>query len=537
MINPNALLEAVVSDCGNAEVGTAYSYACTRLQQRLLKKNATSRVATADKKAIANFVQRSAKPVMPLPSLFEARGWMIQTLGDLEEEEVAAGMRTGPGSVIKQPGSDPSTSGILKLLGRHGPTASSRDVAVEVLSLVAKYDPVLYSALAGMSQKIAIAPYNKLTTVPKDNSTDRVIAIEPTLNAYLQQGIRSVLENRLQLIGVDLATQPFENQRLARRGSIDGYLCTVDLSAASDSISRELVEALLPKQWAEYVLFASSPHTLIPSKYFGEAAVISGRICLSMGNAITFPLQTLIYLALAGQVMRQCGIEPRVNDNLAVFGDDIILPSSCFEKLEQLLEACGFTVNANKSFSQGPFRESCGADWYLGMNVTPVYIRGLASTPELFVARNMLAAFYYRWSVPGFSAIQLIDDELKRRRTFLFVPLSAPVDSGIRVKRVPKFLERCSETQAWKYRSYQRSTQYRSVRKLVDNRILQLFQIQAHLRGWVSGQDLLERPSTRRTRYRSVIRVHSNWCYVLPSDRWLYDLGHSTSGDTPSWRD
>ena len=39
------------------------------------------------------------------------------------------------------------------------------------------------------------------------------------------------------------------------------------------------------------------------------------------------------------------------------------------------LEAFGLLVNKKKSFSKGNFRESCGGDYFMGTDVTPVYMR------------------------------------------------------------------------------------------------------------------------------------------------------------------
>jgi len=95
---------------------------------------------------------------------------------------------------------------------------------------------------------ITIVPGNRITTVPKNAKTDRIIAIEPTLNGYMQHGVGSLIRSRLKRVGVDLNNQR-RNQELALLGSVDGSLATIDLSAASDSVSTELVRRLLPPDW------------------------------------------------------------------------------------------------------------------------------------------------------------------------------------------------------------------------------------------------------------------------------------------------
>jgi hypothetical protein len=43
--------------------------------------------------------------------------------------------------------------------------------------------------------------------------------------------------------------------------------------------------------------------------------------------------------------------------------------------LIERLEFCGFKTNTRKSFWQGDFRESCGTDWWRGLDVRPFYLR------------------------------------------------------------------------------------------------------------------------------------------------------------------
>jgi len=78
------------------------------------------------------------------------------------------------------------------------------------------------------TQWFTIVPGNKVVTVPKNSKTDRIIAIEPTMNMYIQKGLGGCIRNCLRRVGVDLNDQT-KNQRLAREGSLSGSLCTLDL--------------------------------------------------------------------------------------------------------------------------------------------------------------------------------------------------------------------------------------------------------------------------------------------------------------------
>lgn len=215
------------------------------------------------------------------------------------------------------------------------------------------------------SQVFNIVRGNRVTTVPKNFKTDRVIGIEPDLNMYVQKGIGSCIRKRLRRIGVDLDDQTL-NQRLAREGSMNGNLATLDLSSASDTICIGIVESLIPDDWLTALKQCRSPYGVLPS---GESVLY--RKFSSMGNGYTFELESLIFWALSSAV---CDLQ-KVYGVVTVYGDDIIVPVEAYPTVVQILEFAGFLVNKKKSFASGPFRESCGKHYFEGEDVTPFYIR------------------------------------------------------------------------------------------------------------------------------------------------------------------
>jgi len=236
----------------------------------------------------------------------------------------------------------------------------------------------------------------RLGFVPKTSRTDRTICVEPSLNALGQKGIGSYMKKRLGLFGVNLRDQSV-NQRYALLGSIDGSLATIDLSSASDTVSYALVMSLLPSGWFDLLDLFRSECVEVPG------GVIELEKFSSMGNAYTFELESLIFYALALAVCDSLDLwgEPifaRCPDgvtrlqvckwDLAVFGDDIIVPVGAYKLLVETLNWCGFTVNGDKSFSTGNFRESCGADWLFGFDVRPWYLRDEVSERSLYISHN-----------------------------------------------------------------------------------------------------------------------------------------------------
>lgn len=225
--------------------------------------------------------------------------------------------------------------------------------------------------------KLALS-HSKLVFVPKDSRTFRPIGVEPLLNGLGQKGIGSYLRKRLKMFGVDLKSQE-RNQKLAERGSVDNSLATIDLSSASDTISYGLVMDLLPYDWFCFLDYFRSPTI----SYKGE--IIELERFSSMGNAYTFELESLIFYSLCYGVSKYLNIETA---DISVYGDDIIVPVSMVETLYRVIESCGFTVNSEKSFCSGPFRESCGADYLLGSDIRPFYQKTQIADRDLFVMHN-----------------------------------------------------------------------------------------------------------------------------------------------------
>jgi hypothetical protein len=261
-------------------------------------------------------------------------------------------------------------------------TSVRRKLSVDptVTAGASKYVPYLQAQFPTWSslERATIKDYGKLATVPKNAKTDRCIMVEPIINTFLQKGVGRWIRNRLlRKAGVDLRDQS-RNQMLAREGSITGDLATLDLSSASDTISRELVASLLPYPW--WVLLEDLRTDVILHE--GEKHVLAKFS--SMGNGFTFELESLIFYAIA-RTACETGI-------VSVYGDDIIVPSCYALDVIERLEMCGFSINTEKSFFQGPFRESCGGDFFEGFDIRPVYVAGLLSVRELYRLHN----FFYR---------------------------------------------------------------------------------------------------------------------------------------------
>jgi hypothetical protein len=246
----------------------------------------------------------------------------------------------------------------------------------------------------------------RVISVPKTLKTPRIIAIEPTVMQYMQQGLLEVMRDEIAQIDYlrpfinDLDQEP--NRFMAQKGSIDGSLATLDLSEASDRVSNQLVRTLLAP-WRllhDAVDDTRSRRADVPGYGILRLAKFA-----SMGSALCFPMEEFVFTTIAFMAVEKTLSHQLTTKDLKsfvgrvrVYGDDIIVPVDCVDSAIQLLEAFGLKVNRNKSFWTGKFRESCGGDYYNGVDVTPVRVRamipssrkdahGIASTVAL---RNLL---------------------------------------------------------------------------------------------------------------------------------------------------
>lgn len=273
---------------------------------------------------------------------------------------------------------------------------------------------------AGIAARVKLVSHNNISFVPKTVKTHRSIAVEPLLNGFVQKGVDLALRLRLKRIGIDLQDQE-PNRQMAREGSyddVDGF-CTIDLSSASDSIATEVCRTLLPYDWF-YMLDS------IRSRKYNYRGVISPfeKFC-SMGNGFCFPLETLLFTAACHAVKAgRPGIDFRV------YGDDIIVRKQFYEPVVALLNYLGFAVNREKTFSQGPFRESCGADWFGGKDVRPFTLDfALDSSQSIYKILNLTlrnsrtTAFFEETRA---FLLRLLPKELR-----FFRPYHGPADTAI----------------------------------------------------------------------------------------------------------
>lgn len=238
----------------------------------------------------------------------------------------------------------------------------------------------------------------RLCAVPKTLKAPRIIALEPASRQFLQQGIKDYLYDHIEnntFLNKSINFQDQSiNRSLALENSVTRYQSTIDLSAASDRINKQLIYLMLssvPKLRDD--VFSTRSDVI---EIDGEPVKLNKFA--SMGSALCFPLESLHFFILCAVVIK--GSRRTLTHMEAiklaticvkVYGDDIIIPSTFTERLYETFPIFGSKVNMSKSFVKSKFRESCGCDAYDGVDITPLYARQII--PNKRTCSNQIVSY------------------------------------------------------------------------------------------------------------------------------------------------
>lgn len=286
---------------------------------------------------------------------------------------------------------------------------------------------------------VLITDSSTLFYAPKNAEIARACCTEPGINMLLQRGVGEFIEDRLKTWGINLEYQSDLNKNLAKIGSVDDNLVTLDLKSSSNSVSLALVNEYVPTPLRGWLTLTRSPFVTLPGGEKLEMKMVS-----SMGNGYTFPLQTAIFTCIvkACHALKDIPFERGLEKRWGVFGDDIIVEKRLLSSVLRLLFLLGFTVNEGKSFTVGPFRESCGGDYYRGHNVRGVYVKSLESDPQIYSALNRLNRWSVRHGIPLRNTCRVLMSFLRRK---VLVPRFEGDDAGLHVQSIdlPSRVYRC----------------------------------------------------------------------------------------------
>ena len=250
-------------------------------------------------------------------------------------------------------------------------------------------------------------PHSVLRAVPKTMKGPRLIAKEPVSHQWIQQGIMRYLYTAVakSWIGQCIVFNDQNPSReMALQASKTGKHATIDLKSASDRISCSLVERvfrsapiLLGSMAACRTRFIDcSIDSAIPS-------LVKLRKFSTQGSALTFPVQSLVFLAICLGVGSY--LHPRRDvfganglcRQVRIYGDDLIVPVEWEPLVREVLTSLHLRVNLTKTHTGGNFRESCGMDAFRGHDVTPAHVlsRPVESDPASIASHIAVSNNFY----------------------------------------------------------------------------------------------------------------------------------------------
>lgn len=234
-----------------------------------------------------------------------------------------------------------------------------------------------------MSEEQIVPRVNRLAIVPKDFRKHRLICVEQKEMMFFQQGLARVISQALERFAPSRCCINLNDQQPSFRASRNKDIATIDLSDASDLLSTRLAKLLLPAELWRRLSQARSCFTELPD---GSYCRISGTL-FTMGNALCFPVETMIFWSLAAaSILEQYGLD-RVSDmlvitkalkvaKLRVFGDDIIVHDSLVDDVIASLRDAGLRVNEEKTCKGlSSVREACGSWWYNSVDCSIVRLK------------------------------------------------------------------------------------------------------------------------------------------------------------------
>lgn len=323
------------------------------------------------------------------------------------------------------------------------PLTSTSDTLFRLYNRALDFDPNWKAGEVFRFSKFGLTKVvgNRLSYAPKTSIISRSICTEPSLNMLFQKGIGACIEDGLRRVfKIDLSKQPYLNRKLACQGSKDGSFGTIDLSSASDSMSLRIMKELCHPDFFRWLAVSRSGFVTYPSGESEELHMVS-----SMGNGFTFPLQTYLFASIVVATYRTLAMKPRFRQgqpiNFGVFGDDIIVCREAYEDVVASLKLFGFSVNDDKSFNVGSFRESCGGDFYRGFDIRGVYIKSLKHDADVYSAINRLIRWSARTGILIPQTIKALLDLIGASKPLL-IPPSDGDSEGLKVPYPPSCLDK-----------------------------------------------------------------------------------------------
>jgi len=360
----------------------------------------------------------------------KARSIIRSILGEFDHQEHIAACRFARNATVHNPATESNLD--RKLCG---PVSATND-QLKWFKTILGEDHLLTDCMSSpvpfVTDRYTIVDALPLVQVPKKFDVNRTIMPNTTLGSYYTYGLGIMIGSRLKSIGIDIQRSQEKHRKIVRIFSKTLTHATADLSAASDSFTSELVNALVPRKWFNALRLGRC-------KYFseGEKKYYLSSFC-TMGIGFTFQLETLLFYGILKAIQELS----HVKGFISVYGDDLIYPSSMHKYVVGIFSDINFILNRDKTFVKEPFRESCGGDYYYGCDVRPFQPEGVRQE----LSKKRYAVFLYktlngllrRWSeyeIPQTRRFILL--EILRVDSVIYqVPMDFPDHSGYKVESI-----------------------------------------------------------------------------------------------------
>lgn len=430
--------------------------------ESLLKKFRFSTDAFTDhelsQKSLNGFLETQQRLHMPMP-LRESGGRVLQRarliareiLGDFPGDEVVNHVRFGRKSSIGCPLSLAFIDNKLSMKRAFTGTDSTSEF---FLKQVLPGDSVLQRILSThdfseLKEQMNMNHLN-LVEVPKTWKAYRLITPLTLLGLFYSYGIGRLVTDRLEAAGLCIAKLQEKHRKFVIEFSKTLSHATADLSEASDSITSELLNRMLPRKWYNALKKTFVRQLDVDGVRYSTASV------LPMGNGATFPVETLVFYCLIRAIGELSGnfntvVYPygsarigtsanvRVKAVYSVYGDDLIYPSLIHKYVVEVFPQLHLKLNLEKTFVNQQFRESCGSDYYRGQDVRPYFMKGeaceLSSSKYVSYLYKVYNGLIARWDVLEIreTLSWLLSEIAFVSGTIYRVPPSFPDSSGVKV--------------------------------------------------------------------------------------------------------
>lgn len=341
-------------------------YQCEAFFKRYIFERDASASLNLSQKAVTSFLKyqedisrpRQCYKLSTCSIIRKARSIVKEILGPYDEDEVIDNAMFGKRANVNVPYTDSYLDRKVEVL-----TGSTEHIRWFSQTIIPR-DKILADSLSEIGKTDLTPEYVetlKLVTVPKAYDTERTIMPNTVIGAFHSEGLGRCIEQKLREHGLDIRRLQERHSRLVKKYSINRSHVTADLKRASDWFSSATVNMLVPRKWFNALkLGRISQVEYSNQRYYCHSF-------MAMGIGYTFPLQTLLFYALLKAIAELT----RVEGLISVYGDDLIYPRKMHAYVVRVFDDLGIILNKDKTFVETHFRESCGSDYYKGVDVRP----------------------------------------------------------------------------------------------------------------------------------------------------------------------